>query len=656
MNNVLDRPIAENLISFYQKIEMKPAEKEYVQAMISGKNSFLEIGSGSSTIWFSQFVNRMVSVETEKIWYDRITYLLAQNNINNVQLEYFPPESSAYTPEGKESRVSNGRRDYGRSEEYKSYLEKIENLIENEFFDVILVDGKVRPQIVELLAKKNYKGLVLLHDFREDRIEMNKPIYSMDNIEIINQIESLAVIKVVPKRTISQSNNQNNGQMLKMLTEAIGFFNEKIYANLFIILNDLEHNYLNIGKRFKNFHLLKSFACWSMNLADKALKEANKEVALHNNDAARLFIAEVIQPSKQVDCLEWCKEKSAKYDMTLAEVKAPSAVPASPARAALPELETSLPRTSISSKEFTNFMNMSFYNLWRWQIDDSFQSIFKSITLYNDSFFNFASKEIHLICISSYLEENDYLRSKYLLDKYIAKFGLADIENYLIVADFAHSIGISNPMISKSSKLYKTFDKSSRSNEAVEYIKNKSVAIVGNSPSLIGKNLGQEIDSHDVVIRFNHFKLGEYLTDTGSKTDVWFRTMHVPHRPELQNCKVLLSEDYLHDRVLTRAIDALIAVSDNIISLGWQYLKALRKDSKIINPSSGMKMIYYLYKHKSILSKLSIYGFTFNAGQELKPENFRNQYFSEDNEYKPNSLTHNYNAESRFINQLMQEK
>jgi hypothetical protein len=48
------------------------------------------------------------------------------------------------------------------------------------------------------------------------------------------------------------------------------------------------------------------------------------------------------------------------------------------------------------------------------------------------------------------------------------------------------------------------------------------VAIVGNGGSLLGAGLGEAIDRHDVVVRFNLFKLEGFGADVGSKTTLWF--------------------------------------------------------------------------------------------------------------------------------------
>ncbi|WP_372737912.1 glycosyltransferase family 29 protein [Neptunomonas sp.] len=49
-----------------------------------------------------------------------------------------------------------------------------------------------------------------------------------------------------------------------------------------------------------------------------------------------------------------------------------------------------------------------------------------------------------------------------------------------------------------------------------------SVAVVGNSPKILGRKLGEEIDSHDDVIRFNGALIEDYAVDVGRKTTIEF--------------------------------------------------------------------------------------------------------------------------------------
>jgi|GEM_PF-2117155 len=53
-----------------------------------------------------------------------------------------------------------------------------------------------------------------------------------------------------------------------------------------------------------------------------------------------------------------------------------------------------------------------------------------------------------------------------------------------------------------------------------QLFKNKTVAVVGNGPGLIGSALGTQIDHHDVVVRINLVQPTGREKDIGSRTDV----------------------------------------------------------------------------------------------------------------------------------------
>jgi hypothetical protein len=55
--------------------------------------------------------------------------------------------------------------------------------------------------------------------------------------------------------------------------------------------------------------------------------------------------------------------------------------------------------------------------------------------------------------------------------------------------------------------------------EIKDYIKNKRVAIVGNAKSIYDKDYGQEIDDHDIIIRFNR-GFPTKPESQGTKTDI----------------------------------------------------------------------------------------------------------------------------------------
>lgn len=58
--------------------------------------------------------------------------------------------------------------------------------------------------------------------------------------------------------------------------------------------------------------------------------------------------------------------------------------------------------------------------------------------------------------------------------------------------------------------------------ELLEFSSNKSMAIVWNSPNLINKSFGREIDSHDYVLRFNRWVDSSHL----NANETWIKTTH----------------------------------------------------------------------------------------------------------------------------------
>lgn len=57
--------------------------------------------------------------------------------------------------------------------------------------------------------------------------------------------------------------------------------------------------------------------------------------------------------------------------------------------------------------------------------------------------------------------------------------------------------------------------------QAAEYLRGKTVAVVGSAPSCLNNAPGF-IDAHDVVVRVNNFKLGTYGSSLGIRVDVHY--------------------------------------------------------------------------------------------------------------------------------------
>lgn len=84
MSRVLAPILSKSIDEYGTVMQMSPKERVYIANLLNDNGTFLEIGSGNSTLWFSQFAERIVSVESRKKWFEKIQKLLSQYNVTNV--------------------------------------------------------------------------------------------------------------------------------------------------------------------------------------------------------------------------------------------------------------------------------------------------------------------------------------------------------------------------------------------------------------------------------------------------------------------------------------------------------------------------------------------------------------------------------------------
>lgn len=74
-----------------------------LEKAVTKKSNVLEIGSGSSTIWFARKAKHVISFEHNKLWYTLVRDELKRKELNNVDLRYEPryPENGLSDVKGK---------------------------------------------------------------------------------------------------------------------------------------------------------------------------------------------------------------------------------------------------------------------------------------------------------------------------------------------------------------------------------------------------------------------------------------------------------------------------------------------------------------------------------------------------------------------------
>lgn len=113
---------------------------EFLEFWLKSADIGFEWGSGRSTIWFSKHVKKIISIEHNKNWYQKVNEDIILKKINNIELNYIELEE-------KDNNYSN-----------------IINKFDDGFFDFVLVDGRKRDECVLSCLNKIKNGGILIID------------------------------------------------------------------------------------------------------------------------------------------------------------------------------------------------------------------------------------------------------------------------------------------------------------------------------------------------------------------------------------------------------------------------------------------------------------------------------------------------------------
>lgn len=113
----------------------------------------LEIGGGHSTVFLSNIVKKLTTIEHNLIWSKTIKKLMEQNNSDWQMYVVQPnwPQSHPFQPAEKG--------------QFNNYVDFISTLPDNQY-DVILIDGRDRIKCsIASIPKLKVGGVLLIHDF-----------------------------------------------------------------------------------------------------------------------------------------------------------------------------------------------------------------------------------------------------------------------------------------------------------------------------------------------------------------------------------------------------------------------------------------------------------------------------------------------------------
>lgn len=164
--------IMKNFFRNYQveKIEHLPwitfGAIDFLKSNLSDKMTVFEWGSGDSTLFFAKRVKQVISIEHGPYWYKKLSKELEREAIKNVNLSLVEP---VLVDETDSLYISTDGKYVGKDLDklsFEDYVKAIDNF-PDEYFDMVLVDGRARPGCIRHALPKIKKGGYLLLDNSE---------------------------------------------------------------------------------------------------------------------------------------------------------------------------------------------------------------------------------------------------------------------------------------------------------------------------------------------------------------------------------------------------------------------------------------------------------------------------------------------------------
>lgn len=132
--------------------------KDFLDTYLDKDKKVFEWGSGGSTIYFSSRVSKIVSIEHNKEWFEKVASAIKDKEINNI--EYLLVEPKEKSESNGSSCLSSDINYAGK--DFFEYCNVINNYPDN-YFDLIVIDGRVRNCCINKAIKKlSSDGLILL--------------------------------------------------------------------------------------------------------------------------------------------------------------------------------------------------------------------------------------------------------------------------------------------------------------------------------------------------------------------------------------------------------------------------------------------------------------------------------------------------------------
>lgn len=139
---------------------------DFLETLDLANKRVFEYGSGGSTLYWLSKGAFVVSIEHDRLWYNKVRAMVPPSDRLDYQL-VLPeqePEHGQNTkdPANPDDYISAEYVEQGDHVTYETYVRQIDPF-SDDFFDVVLIDGRARPSCIKhSVAKVKHGGLLIL--------------------------------------------------------------------------------------------------------------------------------------------------------------------------------------------------------------------------------------------------------------------------------------------------------------------------------------------------------------------------------------------------------------------------------------------------------------------------------------------------------------
>lgn len=148
---------------------------DFLNERLNKEFQVFEYGSGSSSLFFSERVNRVISVEHDKNWYKKFMNEVGEELPKNLKILLIEPKTSTGLP----PLIFSQTDPKWLGLDFSDYVNAIDNY-EDNFFDLIVIDGRARNFCFFRSISKVKPGGLILFD-NADRKEYENVLKEFKN-------------------------------------------------------------------------------------------------------------------------------------------------------------------------------------------------------------------------------------------------------------------------------------------------------------------------------------------------------------------------------------------------------------------------------------------------------------------------------------------